>query len=93
MGKVRVPLSLPVLSFRNSYLGLGILHLILGGFGQGTDPLYAVMRSGYTLTLYALWYDGIDGGDWFENRLVVCFRPISRMCKSGRAISKLVCNF
>ena len=35
--------------FRNSYLGLGIVHLSFLGLGKGTDPLYAVLRSSYAL--------------------------------------------
>ena len=42
-------MSLHVPGFRNSYLGLGILHLSLLDLGKGTDPLYAVICSSYTL--------------------------------------------
>ena len=66
--------------FRNSYLEVRILHLSFGGLGKGTDPIYSVIHSSYTLhyTVHAV--IALMGGVCFGNHTISRMRKRFLIC-------------
>ena len=87
-------MSFRIQGFRNSYLRSGIRHLSFLSLGKGTDPLYAVIHSSYTLSYVDVkryvrrWVEFVSSTKQFQECAIS-----ATQFRNQIPVSKLVSNF